>query len=56
MSETIDLETLNTAMNKSISEFYIATELIANALTHVHKRLERIEQWITENQKNPQKP
>ena len=54
MSETIDLEALNTAMNKSKSEFDIATGLIANALTDVHERLERIEQWITESQKNPQ--
>lgn len=55
MSDELNIEDLTKSMKKAKDEFEIAAGLIATALTGVHERLERVERWIEESQKqNPQ--
>jgi hypothetical protein len=53
MSERI--EELMAKLNKSKDEFDIATTCVAQALQSMCERLDKVELWILENQKNPQR-
>lgn len=48
------IEELMVELNKSRAEFDIATTCVAQALQSMCDRLDKVELWITENQKNPQ--
>jgi hypothetical protein len=50
MSDSIDK--LINELNKSKTEFDIATTCVAQALQSMCERLDRVELWILENQKN----
>lgn len=47
------LEELMAELNKSKAEFDIATTCVAQALQSLCERLDKVEIWITTNQKNP---
>lgn len=53
MSE--QLEKLQHELQKSISEFDIAATCVAHALQSVCKRLDEVEKWISEKQKETPK-
>lgn len=50
-----ELELLFKELNKSKTEFDIATTCVAQALQSMCERMDRIELWISESQKNQAK-
>jgi len=47
------LDKLQAELQKSKAEFDILATCLAQALQSLHERLDKVELWITESQKNP---